>query len=176
MSKNSNFQKGKKFCSLFLYLLIPLLTLSFSLFADDKTEEFWHPVKQGDMEKVKADLAAGIDVNAKNKYGATALLFTSDKGNVEMLKLLLEHGADVNAKDTFYGGTPVTFAAFNGHVDAVKLLLQKGASNPEEVLGVAIDSKNLDLLNAVLENAKLKPEQLNEALQAANETKEEKII
>jgi outer membrane protein assembly factor BamB len=160
------------------YLLIPFLTLFFlsSVFADDKTEEFWNHVKQGDLEKVKTDLASGVDVNAKNKYGATALLFASDKGNVEMLNLLLQNGAEVNVKDSFYGGTPLTFAAFNGHVDAVKLLLQKGANNPEDVLGVAVDSKNLEMLNVVLENAKLKPEQLNEALQASTETKDEKII
>ena len=43
--------------------------------------------------------------NPKTAYGATALHFAADKGNVEVTKLLLKRKADPNAADTFYGAT-----------------------------------------------------------------------
>ncbi|KAH7000722.1 ankyrin repeat-containing domain protein [Ilyonectria destructans] len=43
-----------------------------------------------------------------------------------IVKLLLEKGADVEAKDE-YGRTPLSWAAEDGHEDIVKLLFEKGA-------------------------------------------------
>jgi ankyrin repeat protein len=43
------------------------------------------------------------------------------------MKLLLEKGADVEAKDTRNGRTPLSWAARNGREGLVKLLLEKGA-------------------------------------------------
>jgi ankyrin repeat protein len=43
-----------------------------------------------------------------------------------VVKLLLEKGADLEAKDEF-GRTPLSWAAEEGHEGVVKLLLEKGA-------------------------------------------------
>ena len=43
-----------------------------------------------------------------------------------MVKLLLEHGADVGARAD-YGSTPLHGAALNGRVDAIKELVEAGA-------------------------------------------------
>ena len=56
-------------------------------------------------------------------------------GNVEAMKVLLDHGADVNAKETLRGTTPLMWAADEGHAAAVQLLIERGAdikaqSNP----------------------------------------------
>ena len=58
----------------------------------------------GDIEAVKQYLAAGADVNAKDKEGWTPLHFASDRKNVA--EFLIKKGADVNAKDA-YGFTPL---------------------------------------------------------------------
>ena len=47
-------------------------------------------------------------------------------GNLEVLSLLLEKGADVNASNK-WRETPLLIAANNGHVEAVKALLKSGA-------------------------------------------------
>jgi ankyrin repeat protein len=47
-------------------------------------------------------------------------------GHLEIVKLLLEHGADVNAKMEGLG-TALHLAASNGHLEIVKLLLENGA-------------------------------------------------
>lgn len=47
-------------------------------------------------------------------------------GHLEVMGLLLEHGALVNAQ-TSRGETPLWNAAGNGRAEAVRLLLQRGA-------------------------------------------------
>jgi hypothetical protein len=55
----------------------------------------------------------GADVNAKDKYGSTAL-YQADKGGHEaVVRLLVERGADVNAKDE-WGSTALHHAARKG--------------------------------------------------------------
>ena len=52
----------------------------------------------GNIEAVKQHLAAGTDVNAKDKYGRTTLHAAAVGGSTEVVELLIAKGADVNAK------------------------------------------------------------------------------
>ena len=52
----------------------------------------------GNIEAVKQHLAAGTDVNAKDKYGRTPLHAAAVGGSKEVVELLIAQGADVNAK------------------------------------------------------------------------------
>jgi ankyrin repeat protein len=54
------------------------------------------------------------------------LRMAAKEGHAEAVSLLLEHSADVNAKDGT-GKAPLIWAAFQGHADIVKLLLDHGA-------------------------------------------------
>lgn len=55
----------------------------------------------------------------------TGLMLASATGNVAAMKLLLDYGADVNAK-TSYGKTALELACSNDKLDAAKLLLEYG--------------------------------------------------
>ena len=56
-------------------------------------------------------LEQGAKVNAVDNLGMTPLHWASLKGHVELIRLLLFYGADVNARDSFFGGaTPVGVA------------------------------------------------------------------
>ncbi|KAH6977638.1 hypothetical protein EDB80DRAFT_265352 [Ilyonectria destructans] len=57
----------------------------------------------------------------------TDLMVASYYGHRVVVKLLLEKGAKIEAKDSSYGRTPLKWAAHNGHEATVKLLLEKGA-------------------------------------------------
>ena len=57
--------------------------------------------KAGDLAAVQAQLDAGVDVNAKDWLGGTALLEAAIKGHKEVVELLIAKGADVNAKDKY---------------------------------------------------------------------------
>ncbi|MEW6366976.1 MAG: ankyrin repeat domain-containing protein [Acidobacteriota bacterium] len=86
-----------------------------------------------DMEAVRAYLAAGTDVNARNRYGRTALIAAacSDPSgvwyekNVEMVKLLIAKGADVNARDN-EGLTPIAAADRCNRPDIATIIREAG--------------------------------------------------
>jgi hypothetical protein len=130
-------------------LLIALIPLS--CFAD-LGEDLLEAVRKGDAVRVKALLAQGVDVNAKSPYGATGLFFAADRGNVEIVKILLDHGANVNVKDTFYGATALSWATEKDRWDVIKLLLGKGATaGADDVLTAAVEKGNAEIVKAVLE-------------------------
>ncbi|RKK66491.1 hypothetical protein BFJ69_g15355 [Fusarium oxysporum] len=58
----------------------------------------------------------------------TNLMVASYYGHCAVVKLLLEKGADIEAKDTGYSRTPLLWAAEEGHKTIVQLLLEKGAA------------------------------------------------
>ena len=84
----------------------------------------------GDAKAVTRLLANGADVNTKGRYddhdGLTALFLAATLGYKEIVKILLRHGADVNAK-TNKGLTALNSASNNGHKEVVNLLLENGA-------------------------------------------------
>ena len=58
--------------------------------------------------------------------GMTALMLACLSGRTDVVKLLLEEGADVD-KATADGWTPLIIACRNGHTDVVKVLVKEGA-------------------------------------------------
>jgi ankyrin repeat protein len=83
--------------------------------------------KIGHLEVVKQHLAAGTDVNAKDKYGHTPLHEAADEGRSKAIpELLIANGADVNAKNE-EGYTPLSYAAMHGFMEIAELLIAAGA-------------------------------------------------
>jgi hypothetical protein len=77
----------------------------------------------------------GTHIESKYKeYGQTPLWQAAENGHEAFVRLLLDKGASIDAKDSD-GWTPLSRAAGNGHEAVVRLLLDKGAS---------IDAKGLD--------------------------------
>ncbi|KAJ6439188.1 NACHT domain-containing protein [Purpureocillium lavendulum] len=64
--------------------------------------------------------------NMRTTCNFTDLMVASYFDQQAVVKLLLEKGADVKAKDTDYGRTPLSWAAENGHEVTVRLLLDNG--------------------------------------------------
>ena len=64
---------------------------------------------------------AVVDINFK--MGLTALMIASEGGHVDVLNMLLKHGANVNESDE-NGVTALFYASCKGHTAAVGALLE----------------------------------------------------
>lgn len=53
-------------------------------------------------------------------------------GKIELIKILLEHNANVNAINTKNQQQPLHIAVHNGNIEIINLLLQNGASQKQE--------------------------------------------
>ena len=85
-----------------------------------------HAAAFGNLETMKFLIESGADVNARNDFGATALLWSAR--DPQKAKLLIEFGANVNAQSK-QGRTPLMMAAMlDGGSEIVKLLLDKGGN------------------------------------------------
>lgn len=78
-------------------------------------------------ELVKLLLNKGADVNAQDNDSQAPLYEACLVGNLEGVRLLLEHGADVNDGEDVFGRTALHAAVTKGNLDIVKLLVEKGA-------------------------------------------------
>lgn len=128
--------------------------------------------RKSDAAAVKALLAKGADANAKTEYGATPLFFACDRGSVEVARLLVEAGADINASDTFYKSNPLTWAVSRNRAAVVKLLLDKGAKGKELAMRGAIAQGHLETVQAVLAVGGFTPEALSNYLAMAENNKQ----
>jgi len=56
---------------------------------------------QGDANNITRFLAesSGVDVNQRDEHGYTALHLACDRGSLQVVKVLIEHGADPTIKD-----------------------------------------------------------------------------
>ncbi len=82
---------------------------------------------KGEMATVRVLLEKSVDVNAPQGDGTTALHWAAYRDDVEMARLLLEAGADVEAKTRLGGMTPLFMAAKIGNAEIVELLVEAGA-------------------------------------------------
>jgi hypothetical protein len=92
-----------------------------------------------DLNRIKAALGSGANVNARNnspgELHETAIMEAADLGNVDLVRLLLDHRADVNLKDD-NGSTAVLNAAASDKANAIRILLANGADvNAKDGLG-----------------------------------------
>ena len=73
-------------------------------------------------------LASDADADSPNQDGQTALMAVARSGNVAAAKALLEHGATVDARESFGGQTALMWASARRHPEMIELLVEHGAS------------------------------------------------
>ena len=123
--------------------------------ADDPLVE---AVKNTDTAGVRALLAQGVDVNARQGDGATALHWAAHRNDLDTAAVLLGAGADPNAANEL-GATPLWLASVSGSGAMVERLLEAGAhpdaalSSGETPLMRAARAGNIDAVGLLLAHA-----------------------
>ena len=79
-----------------------------------------------DVATIEALLSEGVEIDARDGTGATALLVATHGNRIEAARALIEAGADVNAKDNIHD-SPYLYAGARGHLEILKLTLAHGA-------------------------------------------------
>jgi ankyrin repeat protein len=83
--------------------------------------------ENGNAATIETLLDAGADVGSVAPIGETALMTAVRTGVVEAVALLLDRGADVDARDREFEQTALMLAVREAHPDIVALLLERGA-------------------------------------------------
>ena len=113
-------------------------------------EDLHEAARRGDLARAWALIEQGVDVNARNRNGATALFFAAEKGDLDMVTLLVEHGARLDIEDSFYNMSALSRALSGEHFDVARFLLSRGSPGADAVLHVGVANEDQALVEAAL--------------------------
>jgi len=82
----------------------------------------------------------GANVDAEDGY---PLIIASENGDSDLVSLLIDRGADVDVRD----GAALSGAIQEGHLDIVDLLVSKGATVTDDILEIARESGNEEIMD-----------------------------
>src|SRR5260370_37471227 len=109
------------------------VSLSAAACAKTAADELIQTVRKNDLASLKSSLAKGAAVDTRDQRGTPLLMHAAAVGSPEAVKLLLDKGADVNARNELEA-TPLILAA--GNVEKARMLVEKGAGvNAQSNLG-----------------------------------------
>ena len=83
-------------------------------------------IKSGDVQLVLDLLGRGVDVDARDRYGQTALMLAAHAGHREVVETLIARRANVNVTAKF-GLSALMLAVVAGHAEVARLLAKAGA-------------------------------------------------
>ena len=99
----------------------------------------------------------GINVNIQTKEGNTPLVFATNNGHIDIVKMLLEKGAKIELENDNLG-TVLNSAVVKSNKELIKLFLKSGANINKTVhdgitpLMVSVYSKDINITKMLIEN------------------------
>ena len=128
----------------------------------DFESPLWIAVSENNVKIAPLLLGYGGNVNFRNKpYHMSLLCNAVNRQHKNMVKILLDHGADVNA-ETALGASALHYAVDNGNIGIMKLLLQKNCEmenyslfkdiyNPQSTFQIALNGGNDEVIKLLCE-------------------------
>ncbi|HEY7800552.1 MAG TPA: M56 family metallopeptidase [Hyphomonadaceae bacterium] len=114
-------------------------------------------IRWGDVRRLESAIAAGADVNARDRSGTTAVVILARADDVQSLRLLLEHGADPNLVSPGEGNA-LAAAARRGQLRSVMALVEHGARVNDMAPGIgtplaaSVRTGQLNVVRYLVEN------------------------
>lgn len=138
-------------------VVLVLVLLPCAAIAQDKISlelELVEAAARGDLPLVTRLLENGVDANASDLEGHSALMKAAGEGHPEIVTLLIDRGADVNANRQ-HGWTALHRAVWMGRLESAKVLLDRGADPNACVggtpLGEAVRTNSAEMVRLLLE-------------------------
>lgn len=95
------------------------------LIQNDDFDTFLEAAKLGELSGIKSYLQRNPhNINGCDSNGTTALMFAASHGHYNIIKSLLDSGANCNLKEYHSGRTALMMAASNGHTRCIEMLVQ----------------------------------------------------
>jgi ankyrin repeat protein len=132
------------------------------------TGKYFTAVRNGDVTTVRNQLKNNIDINSKDADNETAIIIATERNDVAMVNLLLEHKANINIASDKIDNTPIMIASVKGYRDIVQLLIEK--SNPDMTIlngygGTALipacERGHVEVVKLLLEKTNVKVNHIN---------------
>jgi len=111
---------------LLLAITLCLAILSGCSKPEPPTINLYRAVHIGDIDQIRRNLYWHAEVNKPGPDGLTPLHVAARKGSLVVIKLLLQHGADIEAKDR-RGNTPLASALLARNTLVADYLVKQGA-------------------------------------------------
>ena len=139
-------------------------------------DALFEAARAGDRARVAQLLDAGVDVNAKARYDVTALTFAAGRGHLDVVRLLVDRGADMSVVDTFYKMRAIDLAAGEKHFDVVLFLLERGSPGARGALSAGIRNKHAGVVKAAVASPELDADALAAAVGQAQRAGDAAIL
>lgn len=116
--------------------------------------------KKGNLDLVRILMGYISNADAKDCKGDTALLCHVIKGrkNVEIVRTLLDNGANIDAVTRRNNDSTLTLAVYKGYTDIVRLLIERGADldivtdgSNKTAISLAVERKHLEIAELLLD-------------------------
>jgi hypothetical protein len=130
-------------------------------------EDLLEASRAGDLAAVQALIAKGAALETKTEYGQTPLYLAAMNGREEVVRYLLEKGANPDVHDTFYKASMLDFVLMRKHYGVARMLIRKMAANADAVLESVAATGNAELVAALLEAGKPSQPALDKTYEAA---------
>lgn len=122
-------------------------------------------VKEHDFQKAEKYIREGKThttnvINSKDRNGNSPLSIAVSKQDLEMMRFLIENGADVNIED-FFRVPPIYYAITKGTTEMIELLIDKNANidgyfsygdERRTLIGWAIDENSSEKVEVLLKH------------------------
>ncbi len=138
MKRNFNIAVGHRFIDGLVIIISAVLLVECAMTQPQESAELPKPktpdipildaVSEGNIDVVRMYFADGLDLNLKyEEWNSTTLLHRAVAADQEeIVKLLIDKGADINAKD-INSNTPLSLTGIHGNVSVADLLVSAGA-------------------------------------------------